>query len=289
MKRILGILTPLLLTLGASGASAQDAGNLLAAVDHAVANVNTLSQGLLTGDAAGSVDGAGALATDLVGDLADGTPLESVLGDDIAGSGLLAQPLLDGAAPQLGALVAPLADAGAPLIAVVRSPALLATLPVVQGEDLSFLGVYDSLGENLGSSGVPLDLIDDLLRVDLLGPGDGDGGGVLLPVFGGAGATGPALLVELAGTVESLPGNVGGTSLLSRDLLRLVDFATSNPLADGSLPVPLLGLVIGNGSALPLAGALPGLDPSQLPLPTDDLDAGTLTTLLGGATLPGLR
>ncbi|MDT0636394.1 hypothetical protein [Spectribacter hydrogenoxidans] len=292
MKHILGKFIPLLLALYASGASAQDAGNLLAATDHAVGNVNTVLQGLLTGDAAGAVDGVETLVTDLGTDLADGTPLETALSDDIIGSGMLVQPLLDRVAtPVLGVLVGPLADAGAPLISRVNSPALLDNLPVIQGENLAFLGPHDSLGQYLASSGVPLDLIDVLLRVDLLGPGDGDGGGVLVPVFGGTASAAPQILSELGGTVQSLTNNPAETSLLLRDVQRLLEFVASNPFAGGSLPVPLLGLLVGDFSILPGGGGggLPGLDPAQLPLPAGELDAGTLTALASGATLPGLE
>ncbi|MDT0636402.1 hypothetical protein [Spectribacter hydrogenoxidans] len=106
----------------------------------------------------------------------------------------------------------------------------------------------------------------------------------------------------LEAVTGSLPTNIGNTAFFVQDAFRVVEFAASNPLADGSLPVPLLGLVVGQGSIIPLGGALPlgvlqgntqtgalsGLGLTELPLLVGDLDPATLASLLGGATLPGL-
>lgn len=115
-------------------------------------------------------------------------------------------------------------------------------------------------------------------------------------------AAGLADSTPLEDVTSGLPTNIGNTPFFVQDAFRLVEFAASNPFADGSLPVPLLGLLIGDFSVVPLgdvlplgglqgnaqAGTLPGIELSALPLPAADLDPATLTALLGGASLPGL-
>lgn len=182
VRNIVRKLALLSLALCATGTSAQDIDAVLATLDNTVANVNTTSQGLLSGDVNVAIDGTRRLATDLAAGLASNTP-----------------------------------------------------------------------SENLTSG---------------------------------------------------LPTNIGNTSFFVQDAFRLVEFAADDPLADGSLPIPLLGLFIGEFSVVPLGGALP-LAGSQgdaqagalsslelaalpLPLPAEDLDPATLTALMSGAPLPGL-
>lgn len=300
MRSTVWKLAALSMLLGTSSASGQDVGNVLAALDDAVANTNNTSQSLLIGDANGAINGANRLVTDLIADLADGTPLEETASGLGGNPGQAAQPLIATLGTQLDPVFGPIAEAGTPVLTLANSPALLATLPLIQGENLLLLTEQGSLGSNLGRSGVPLMLASDLIAIDLLSPGDGDGGGVLIPVFGGGDTSaGPALIVELVDSVLLLPGNLEGTPFIAQDMLRLVDFATGNPLQDGSLPIPLIGMVIGDSAHLPFVGSLPlggagelsgvaGLDLAQLPLVAEDLDPATLTALLEGIPLPGL-
>lgn len=293
-------LAALSMLLGASGASGQDIGNVLAALDHGITNVNTTSQSLLIGNTVGAINGTNQLVTDLTADLTDGTPLEETASGLAGNLDQVTQPLIATLGPQLGPAFGPIADAGPTVLALTNSPALLATLPLVQGEGLLLLTEQGSLGSNLRRSGVPLTLARDLIAIDLLGPGDGDGGGVFIPVFGGGDTSaGPALIIELVDSVLLLPGNLEGTPFIAQDMLRLVDFATDSPLEDGSLPIPLIGMVIGDSAHLPFVGSLPlggagelsgvtGLELAQLPLVAEDLDPATLTALLEGIPLPGL-
>lgn len=269
-----------LLAVSSLPAQAQDGGNLVAALDHAVANADSVLQDLLFADATGSVQGAGSLVSDLLVDVTDGTPLAPTL------------------TPVLDQTLAPLAQAALPVTSLAFPSALLAGgIPLVDGERIVVVEEQLSLGQSLRDAGIPLEALDRLLRLDLLGPGDGDSGGLLLPVFGGHSAEAEVLQATLADLSRN------GMPLLNAGGLMLVEevLAAGQAVVGGSLAlqpnqIPLVGVLLGGGAGLGglLGGSLVTGAPSQglrlinLPLPLSTLEPATAIALQQDRRLPGL-
>lgn len=272
------------LTLFSSVSAAQDLGNGLAFVDHAVGNVATLTATLGSVNLQQTLDVTASTVDVAVSDLTDGTPLDGGLGDvgelvavaDL--SGALGDSLPDELAPQIPVLaevdrllfVAPLLGDGIPLISGEKQMLTL----VVEG----------GLGLDLGLTPV----VNEAIKVDLLGPGDNDGGGVLL---GGSGLGGlDALPLEgLALTGLPLSGDLVPLGVLDGNLVGIIDgLALADlPLSGDLVPVGVLdGDVIGSLSGLNSAGA--GLPLDAVPLDLAVLDVSMVQALVSGASLPGL-
>ncbi len=308
----------LALLAASSGSWAQDGGNIVAALDHAVANLDSTLKNVLTGNAVAATDDLQILVNTLAMDLTDGSPLA-----DLAAEGGTLQGLTDplfgiarsNVAPLLGQLSAPVVEIAAPLSALYVNGGLLANgIPLVNGEEIILLS--DASLPSLGNLGLPTGLlvvVRYLAEVDLVGPGDGDMGGVLLPIAGGdgslpllGGTDGLPLIGGLLGSEGGIPivggllGGEGGIPIVGAllggdgDLLLIGDLLGGD---DGGLP--LIGGLLGGQGGLPIVGGLlgggmvmaggsNGLLPEEVPLPLDQVDGGTLTALARDVTLQGL-
>ncbi|MDT0617944.1 hypothetical protein RM531_05625 [Salinisphaera sp. P385] len=285
----------LALLAASSGSWAQDGGNIVAALDHAVANLDSTLKNVLTGNAVAATDDLQILVNTLAMDLTDGSPLA-----DLAAEGGTLQGLTDplfgiarsNVAPLLGQLSAPVVEIAAPLSSLYVNGGLLANgIPLVNGEEIVLLS--DASLPSLGGLGLPTGLlvvVRDLAEVDLLGPGDGDGGGVLLPIAGGdgslpllGGTDGLPLIGGLLGGEGGLPlvggllGGEGGIPIVGGLLggeggLPLLggDSAGGLPIVGGLLGgeggIPIVGALLGGDGDLLLIGDLLGGDDGGLPL-----------------------
>lgn len=224
-------------------AFAQDGGNVLAALDVSVANVDTVIQGLGAADPALVADGVSALGPDLGVALADGTPLEGPAMDLAAAAGDLS-----GSFGEFGGLLdmAPMRPAGSGELPL--GPDALTSLffpmnnfsdglPLISGEEVDLFTQQCTPCEFFG---VPSDMFNMLLRVDLLGPGDMDGGGVLIPVFGGEQADGFGPFGDFAALLPL--GDLGGSGM------------PEPPVGGGALELSTLtDLLGGEGGDLPFS------------------------------------
>lgn len=154
---------------------------------------------------------------------------------------------------------------------------------------LSGLLVKFDLGQTINGLQDTLSVTVGSLAGGLLG---GNGG---LPIVGGllGGDGGIPVAGGLLGGEGSLP--IVGGLLSSNGGIPVIGGLLGG---DGGLPIvggllggeggiPIVGGLLGGGAlALPVSGQRLTLD--EIPLPTQDLDTGTLTGLLGGATLAGL-
>lgn len=233
-----------------AGAGAQDLGNALALADQGAANVANLTGAVVSADLQQTLD-VTASTVDTAGvNLVDSTPLEMAIGDLGQMTGTvdvdraLGESLPADLAPGIPVLaqvdrlmfIAPLLGDGIPLIAGERQ---MLTLMVEQGFGLD-LGLTPQ--------------VNRALKVDLLPPGDNDGGGVLL---GGSALSG-----------------LGALPLEALVLMEL-------PLEGLSLPGVPLG-----GDLGPLGSQ--GLALDAIPFDLVELDSGTQQALLSGLPLPGL-
>lgn len=274
----------LLSTVGVAGA--QDLGNGVAATEHLVSNLDSVLQSVALGDVTAATEGTGALVSDLIVDFSDGTPLAQFTPTAVDGIGQLTTTLTSSVTPALGGGGEALAGAFAPVVGLYfPSQVLAGGLPFVDGETINPFEQVIGL-----TSGLPLEATNMLFRIDLFGPGDGDGGGVLIPIFGGDGSGG-------------LPFGDGGSSLpifgggeLVGDGIPFLGGANELLLL-GSLPIPgssggqglpVIGaLLSGSGFVLaPVGGSVPDLGGTGIPL--NAFDTATLTALLSGASLAGL-
>ncbi|MDT0635266.1 hypothetical protein [Spectribacter hydrogenoxidans] len=251
--------------LAASGGSwAQDGGNIVAALDHAVINLDSTLKNVLTGNAVAATDDLQILVNTLAMDLADGSPLADLAAEDGMLQGLT-DPLFGIAgsnlAPLLGNLSAPLVEIGTPLSALYVNGGLLANgIPLVNGEEIVLLsnGALPSLG-GLGLPTGLLVVVRDLTEVDLVGPGDGDMGGVLLPIAGGDGS------LPLLGGTDGLPliggllgGSEGGLPLVGGLLGGEGGLPIVGGLLGGEGGLPIVGGLLGGEGGLPIVGGLLG-------------------------------
>lgn len=258
------------LLLGFAGtAPAQDGGNIVAALDGVAANLNSTIITLLGGDLSATAVNLNETVGTLLVDLSDGSPLAplamrgAAIGDQLVGK----------LAPKLGklsVLTDPLAKLLAPLQqAYIRNTPLTKGIPTLVGERSLLTGI----------------LPQKLIRVDLLPPGDNDGGGVLL---GGSGAQPGVLKALLAGgglqSFISVLRNAG--SMLFRPLLSGGGLALGGPAGGPGR----LGSLLGGGFPLSSlsTGGNSGMSVEALPLPANSLSPGARTALVNGVPLPGL-
>ncbi|MEQ8800273.1 MAG: hypothetical protein RJQ08_01790 [Salinisphaeraceae bacterium] len=276
----------LVLLAVSSGSWAQDGGNIVAALDHAVANLDSTLKNVLTGNAVAATDDLQILVNTLAMDLTDGSPLADLAAEDGTLQGLT-DPLFgiarSNVAPLLGDLSAPVVEIGAPISSLYVNGGLLANgIPLVNGEDIILLS--DASLPSLGGLGLPTGLlvvVRDLAEVDLIGPGDGDMGGVLLPIAGGdgslpllGGTDGLPLIGGLLGGEGGIPivggllGGEGGLPLIGG--LLGGDSAGGLPIVGGLLGgeggIPIVGALLGGDGDLLLIGDLLGGDDGGLPL-----------------------
>lgn len=224
------------LLIATSGiAQAQDGGNLVAALDHGVANLDSTVRALLQGDVTGTVGNLNGTVGTLLIDLTDGTQATRLaeagvrLSDALTGGLTTVTPLLD-------QLAAPVAEIAAPVSDVyLRSGVLANGLPLVDGESVVLLADTGLVGE-LAGRGLPIDLLRALLKADLIGPGDDDGGGAL--VLGLADGQGGVAIPQLGGGMLAGGMVLGPGEGMARDELPIeaasLDTATLAALTSGA-------------------------------------------------------